>query len=54
LDFVEAIAWVDSLGKDLVMRNFEPIYVKFPAEEKEYDIIARVVQNYYPPKDFEF
>jgi uncharacterized protein YwqG len=36
------------------MRNFEEIYVRFPAVEKEYTIKARLVQNYFPPKDFEF
>lgn len=51
---LEAIAWMDSLGNDLVMKNFGEIYVKFPAEEKEYAITARLVQNFFPPKDFEF
>jgi hypothetical protein len=51
---LDAIAWMDSLGNDLVMRNFEEIYVRFPAVEKEYTIKARLVQNYFPPKDFEF
>lgn len=51
---LDAIAWMDSLGNDLVMRNFEEIYVRFPAVEKEYTITARLVQNYFPPKDFEF
>lgn len=50
----EAVAWMDSLGNDLSMNNFEKVYVKFPAEEKEHKIRARVVQNYFPPKDCEF
>lgn len=53
-DEVEAIAWMDSLGNDLVMSKIDEIYVKFPAEKKEYKIRARVIQNYFPPKDFEF
>ena len=36
------------------MSNFDEVYVRFPAEEKEHKIKARVVQNYFPPKDFEF
>lgn len=51
---LDAIAWLDNLGNDLVMRNFEEIYVRFPPEEKEYTIKARLVQNYFPPKEFEF
>lgn len=50
----EAVAWMDSLGNDLTMSNFGKIYVRFPQEAKEYKIKARVIQNYYPPKDFEF
>jgi len=53
-DRLEAVAWMDSLGNDLVMSNFDEVYVRFPAEEKEHKIKARVVQNYFPPKDFEF
>lgn len=50
----EAVAWMDGLGNDLVMSNFDRVYVRFPAEEKEHKIMARVVQNYFPPKNFEF
>ncbi len=50
----EAVAWMDGLGNDLVMSYFNRVYVRFPAEEKEYKIKARVVQNYFPPKNFEF
>jgi hypothetical protein len=53
-DKLDANAWLDNLGNDLVMRNFEEIYVRFPEEAKEYTIKARLVQNYFPPKDFEF
>ncbi len=53
-DRLEAVAWMDSLGNDLVMGNFDEVYVRFPAEAKEHKIKARVVQNYFPPKDFEF
>jgi hypothetical protein len=45
---------MDSLGNDLVMSNFDEVYVRFPAEAKEHKIKARVVQNYFPPKNFEF
>ncbi len=51
---LQAIAWADSLGNDLTMSNFDEIYVRFPAEEKEHRISARLVQNFYPPKDYEF
>ncbi|MCJ7633388.1 ATP-binding protein [Candidatus Bathyarchaeota archaeon] len=50
----QAIGWMDSLGNDLVMNNFDKVYVRFPQEAKEYKIKARIVQNYFPPKDFEF
>lgn len=50
----EAIAWMDSLGNNLTMRNFDEVYVRFPPEEKEHIISARLVQNYYPPKNFKF
>jgi hypothetical protein len=50
----EAVAWMDGLGNDLVMSNFSRVYVRFPAEEKEHKIKARVIQNYFPPKNFEF
>jgi len=53
-DESEAIAWLDNLGNDLVMDNFKEIYVKFPAETKEHRIRARVIQNNYPPTNFEF
>lgn len=49
-----AVAWLDDLGNDLVMDNFDEVYVKFPAEVKEYRIRASVVQNYYPPTEFQF
>ncbi len=53
-DKSEAVAWIDSLGNDLAMNDFEKVYVRFPSAEEEHKIKARVVQNYFPPKDFEF
>ena len=50
----EAIAWLDSLGNDRSMDDFNEIYVKFPAETKEHKLKARVIQDNYPPTDFEF
>jgi hypothetical protein len=50
----EAVAWMDSLGNDLTMNNFDTVSVRFPSEEREHKIKARVVQNYFPPRDFEF
>jgi hypothetical protein len=53
-DRTKAMAWIDILGNDLTMRNFEKVYVRFPEEEKEYKVEARITQYGFPPKDFEF
>ena len=49
----EAKAWIDVLGNDLTMDNFDEVYVKFP-EEGKYEIDASVVQHNYPTKNFKF
>jgi hypothetical protein len=50
----EASAWVNVLGNDLTMRNFEKVYVRFPEKEQEYKIKALVTQYNFPPENFEF
>ena len=50
----EARAWINMLGNDLVMEEFDKIYVKFPSEEKEHKIRANIIQHNFPPEEFEF
>jgi hypothetical protein len=52
-DQLEARAWVDVLGNDLTMDEFDEVYVKFPKEGK-YEIKASVTQHNYPTKNFRF
>lgn len=56
-DNTTAIAWMNRLGNDREVRNFNKIYVRFPTEteeEKEYTIYVNVLQDSYKPTRFEF
>lgn len=50
----EARAWIDELGNDLMMNDFDKIYVRFPQKEQNYKVTACLIQNNYPPKDSVF
>lgn len=45
-------AIVDKLGNDDSDDDFEEVYVKFPQEDVEYNIEAKVTHDNYPPEDY--
>ena len=49
-----AKAWIDTLGNDLMMSEFDEVYVRFPPEEREYKVQAGITQHDYPAQSFEF
>jgi hypothetical protein len=50
-DDLTAKAGLDRLGNNLEFDRFDPIYVHFPPEESEVEILATIIQEGYQPKD---
>lgn len=50
----KAHAWVNTLGNDLMMKNFTKVYVRFPEKGGKYKVNATITQHNFPPKNFEF
>lgn len=50
----KAHAWVNTLGKDLMIKNFRKVYVRLPEKEGKYKVEATVTQHNFPSKNFEF
>jgi hypothetical protein len=49
-----AYSWIEVLGNDLTMRQFEKVYVRFPEMEQTHHVNATVTQHNFPPETFEF